>query len=71
MSETLIRRTVVCTSCQGVHSIGATADQWNRYDSNREHVQTVFPELSADTREMLISGTCGTCWDAMFPEDAD
>ena len=26
------------------------------------HIQEVFPELSADDRERLISGICPTCW---------
>ena len=29
-------------------------------------VQDAFPYLSADEREMLISGICPTCWDGMF-----
>ena len=32
-------------------------------------IQNALPELSADQRELLISGTCGKCWDKMFPED--
>lgn len=28
--------------------------------------QDAFPYLSADEREMLISGICGDCWDKMF-----
>lgn len=28
--------------------------------------QDAFPYLSADEREMLISGICPTCWDKMF-----
>ncbi len=31
-------------------------------------IQDAMPELSADERELLISGTCGKCWDEMFPE---
>lgn len=30
--------------------------------------QTAFPTMSADDRELLISGTCGTCFDQMFGE---
>ena len=29
-------------------------------------IQDVMPELSADDREALISGTCSECWKAMF-----
>lgn len=35
-------------------------------------VQDAFPYLSADEREMLITGICPTCWDKMFGgEDED
>lgn len=30
--------------------------------------QVAFPEMSADKRELLISGTHPACWDAMFSE---
>jgi hypothetical protein len=29
-------------------------------------IQEVLPELSAEQRELLISGTCGACFDRMF-----
>jgi hypothetical protein len=31
-----------------------------------ELIQDAMPELSADDRELLISGTCGKCWNVMF-----
>ena len=31
-------------------------------------VQDAFPDLSDADRELLISQTCGTCWDKLFPE---
>ncbi len=33
---------------------------------NGNKIQEVLPELSADQRELLISGTCGPCFDRMF-----
>ena len=33
---------------------------------NGKLVQNAFPYLSADEREMLISGICPKCWDKMF-----
>lgn len=29
-------------------------------------IQNALPELTADERELLISRTCGECWDKMF-----
>lgn len=36
-------------------------------------VQDAFPYLSADEREMLVSGICPTCWESTFgsAEDED
>jgi hypothetical protein len=33
--------------------------------------QDAFPYLSANEREMLISGICPTCWDGMFGNELD
>lgn len=33
------------------------------------HAQEAFPYLMADQRELLISHTCGDCFDRMFPPD--
>lgn len=38
---------------------------------NGELVQNAFPYLSADEREMLISGICPTCWEGMFGGEED
>lgn len=32
-------------------------------------VQNAFPYLSADERELFVSGICGTCFDEMFKGD--
>jgi hypothetical protein len=29
-------------------------------------IQNAFPELDAEDRERLISGTCPKCWDKLF-----
>ena len=34
-----------------------------------KHIQHAMPYLSADQRELLISGTCGDCCDEMFGGD--
>jgi hypothetical protein len=33
---------------------------------NGRLAQQAFPYLSADQRELLISGVCGLCWDSQF-----
>ncbi len=36
-----------------------------------ELIQNVFPNLSAEERELFISHTCGECWEKMFGNDED
>ncbi len=43
------------------------SDYWDWDDGI--HVQVAFPYLSKYEREMLISGTCPTCWDKMFGDN--
>jgi len=45
------------------------ADYWDWDDGMM--VQDAFPYLSADEREMLITGICPTCWDKMFGSDEE
>ena len=40
------------------------SDYWDWQDGKL--VQDAFPYLSADEREMLISGVCPTCWENTF-----
>ena len=35
------------------------------------HAQDAFPYLSANEREMLISGICPTCWAKQFPPEPE
>ena len=39
------------------------------YDRENHYVQDLFPYLSADERELLVSGVCGKCYDEMFTEE--
>lgn len=55
----------VCVVC-GKHAIVVLdAEKYDRWQRG-EHIQTVWPEMSADHREVLISGTHPECWDKLF-----
>ena len=63
---------VDCRMCGQFFQIAMTPEQEAKLDkprSERPLIQDIFPELSAATRELLISGTCETCWDKLFPAD--
>ena len=60
----------VCPFCGHVNKVKVNAaDFWDWNDGKL--AQDAFPYLSADEREMLISGICSTCWDNMFSEEED
>lgn len=57
----------VCT-CQGCHGethLSLSIEDFNRWQAGMK-IQDAFPNLDADQREMLISGTCPKCWNRMF-----
>ena len=58
-----------CVVCGKVHEpIVLDAEKYYRWESG-ESIQSVFPEMSPDEREILISGTCPECWNVLFPEE--
>lgn len=56
-----------CPFCGHAHSIFANEMDYLNWQDG-ELVQRAFPYLSADDREMLISGICPTCWAKAFGE---
>lgn len=56
-----------CPFCGKAHEIEVNEMDYLDWQDG-ELAQNVFPYLSADEREMLISGICPTCWDKMFGE---
>lgn len=61
---------VSCLNCHKDYSLEVLAEDVIKY-KNGAFVQDAFPYLSADERELLISKTCGACFDEMFGEDED
>lgn len=47
------------------------ADELDKPRSERMFMQDIFPDLPIGDRELLISGTCNTCWQKMFGNDED
>jgi hypothetical protein len=59
-----------CPFCGHANEIAVNeADYWDWQDGAL--IQNAFPYLSAEEREMLISGACPACWDAMFSDEED
>lgn len=58
---------VDCVSCGEGYMFGVSESGYNAWREGKR-VQVAFPELDAASREMLISGVCGVCWDTMMSE---
>ena len=43
-----------------------TLEQFTRYENGTELIQNIFPNLSPDEREFLISGITPTEWNSVF-----
>lgn len=41
-------------------------EDWSKFVNNEGHVKDIFPYLSVDDHEMLLSGVCSPCWDSTF-----
>jgi len=62
-------RKIRCITCSSEHSIDITAEQIAELSKRpRRLIQDICPNLSADERELLISGICGVCYDEMCDE---
>ena len=60
--QVLIRK---CQGCGGTYRITVYEDDLIAWE-NGAFIQSVMPYLSADERELLISGFCGDCFAKMF-----
>ena len=54
-----------CPFCGKAHSVWVNEIDYLDWQDG-ELAQNAFPYLSADDREMLISGICPSCWNGMF-----
>ena len=67
MDNTHTKTDVICVHCRQVQTIMLSKTGIEAYQKGAL-MQDAFPELTAGQREMLISGTCDTCWDKLFTE---
>lgn len=61
---------VICQTCRNRYEFGIDPEDYNRWRAG-EYAQNAFPYLTDDQRELLVSQTCGSCFDRMFPEEDD
>lgn len=60
-----------CLVCGARSIITLDGSEYFAYFVRGQNITTAFPTLTADQREVLITGTHPDCWDAMTKEDDD
>jgi hypothetical protein len=62
---------VECVHCGTEHILWVNEQDFLDWTSGVGYIQDMLPYLSANERELLISGTCGVCWTRMFGSNED
>lgn len=55
-----------CSWCKKIINIPLDATEYARYVVSNQPIQQAMPSLTAEWREMFVSGTCPTCWKRIF-----
>lgn len=63
MSKIELKRN--CPSCGQTQVVSVEQEDYDKYQ-NGMYVQNAFPYLSAEQRELFITGICPECWEKMF-----
>lgn len=64
----LVTRYNMITGQENSLDLDVTQDELDRWKNTRAKVQDIFPHLTADEREFLISGLLPGEYDKLFPE---
>jgi hypothetical protein len=55
-----------CVHCHTSHKFIMSNEEYTEWKVNKTYIQTVFPHLDSNMREMMISGTCPECFKIIF-----
>lgn len=59
---------IVCTGCDKFIKLVVPKAGYDAWKGGR-FIQDVLPTLTPGERELLVSGICGDCFNAMFPDE--
>ena len=65
MAERQFRVYATCNKCSETECLLVDRQDFIDWRGGK-YIQDAMPYLSADERELLISLTCGDCWEKMF-----
>lgn len=57
-----------CPVCGEKSTVTVPSDGYEKWRGGM-FIQRALPDLHPTTRELLMTGTHGVCWDALFPEE--
>lgn len=66
ISDEFYEVTKKCPHCKEKTPFLFTKDEYERLFIKNEFIHVVFPDMSNEDREVLISGTHPECWKEMF-----
>ena len=66
----IISRKSMLTGVERQRDLPITKDEYRRW-AEGESIQRVWPHLSADDREFIISGVTSEEWDQLVPKDEE
>lgn len=67
MTQIPVGEAVECWRCRNTFHVPIPDEAWEAWKGG-QFIQRAWPQGTADQRELLISGTCGKCYDEMFLE---
>ena len=63
---------VQCRICENFKMLYVREEDWREYQKpNRGYIQDIFPYLTSEERELLLSHTCPDCWKRLFGGEDD
>lgn len=68
--STILYTTPACQVCEKRSEVPLDAERFEKWKAG-ELVQDVWPEMNADRREVLVTGTHPECWKKLFGEEGE
>lgn len=67
----MIVETPTCIVCRRTAFVDVDPDGFEQWMNRSADILTALPQLDADQRELLISGTHAQCWKSLWPDEGD